>query len=390
MGITSLDGQQAVSSAQMEKESKLDNEKAQLEVKMHENEEYMKDKQEKVKKMAAELKAVQGQEATLQLEASKGHAKIKAAKAATAQDEAQLTLAKHTFDSQEQQVKYLQAQMEDAVKMGDQARVQALTPSIEQQKAYAEQAKVVLTSAAAATDEAKKAEVKASEIAVVNDELAKETLDQQVAAGEQAKIAAAQNVTAAKGAMQQAKATKERVIALLNDLQVASGGNLTAADKTQVQMLQNQTKAADEEVMNDELKLDVAKKEENTTAVDSSDKVLQATEATNMVNVDKELMSEKLESKEMKKDLDSAEKEEVAAKALGKEEEKTMKHEEEEIKNEEKEQKEDQEATKLVAAEKAEKVVVDKVEEESKKQKEEIKEEAKEEIQSVDEQDAAS
>merc|ERR1712196_205107 len=127
--ITSLDGQQAATSAQMEMETKLDQEKAQLEVKMHENEEYMRDKQEKVKKLTEEMKAVQSQEATLMMEASKGHAKMKAAKAASAQDESRYLGAKHTYDSQKNQLNYLRSEMEDAVNLGDQARVQALKPS---------------------------------------------------------------------------------------------------------------------------------------------------------------------------------------------------------------------------------------------------------------------
>merc|ERR1712146_146036 len=112
---------------------------------------------------------------------------------------------------------------------------------------------------------------------------------------------------------------------LLNDLQSQNQSNV---NRTQIKQLQDQIRKSDTDIIESGLKLNVAKQAENATTTKTSDNVLQATEATNVVNVDKEMMAEELQSKEMKKELDTAEREEVAAEALGKEEKKTMQQEE--------------------------------------------------------------
>merc|ERR1711966_440238 len=168
--------------------------------------------------MAAELNSVQAREATLASETNKGHAKLKAAQANTAQDEAKLNYAKKTYESQKNQEKYLEDQLADAKKLGDDARATSLLPSIAQTKKYVEQSKEVFDSAQTAVDEAKGAEEKAAEITVVNDEMAQEKMKKQIKMSQEQKLAAMKNVSDANAAVELAQTNKDEVLQVINSL----------------------------------------------------------------------------------------------------------------------------------------------------------------------------
>jgi hypothetical protein len=383
--ITALDGQNAVDSAEIEKAHKLEDEKTMISVKLSQNTELLKDKETKVKALTEKLKQAQAQEAVLQSEQQLASGKIQAAKAVLTEDQAQVAHVQNVYDTQLRQVKSLEDEVAQAITSGDQSRINSLRPALDQQKATLEQSKISLAAATGAEQKAESSLAAASRLAIVNDELAQERYEQQLEAAKAAKEASLKNETAAATALSAANAEKESAAKALEEMSAAPGANQTIIKQLD-SALKNATSKADaaQEAVTE------AKNVLNSTVTANHAAVAAVTDSANIVHVDKELAAEKLESTELKKEVEAAKSEQAAVASVVASDKQTLAVEQAEVESQEKEAKANSEASKLVATQEAEMKKVEEVEANSKKKEQEIEMDEKQvEVKAEDQKQAS-